>query len=73
MKPNKIQLDIIKAIKNQLSYWENSNDINSPTVNSDITEGLFAEIPEELDGMQLIEFEDIVLNLLKTIRKYGTK
>ena len=72
MKPNKIQIEIIKAIKCQLSYWENSNDINSPTLNSDISECLFTELPDEVDGMQLLEFEDIVLNLLNTIRKYGT-
>lgn len=41
------QEDIITEIKKQLSYWENTNDIESPTHVSDIN--------EEVDKNELLD------------------
>lgn len=63
MKANDVQKKICEVIKSQVSYWESSNDINSPTHLSDIKE----ECGAQLDG--LIEDDDIelLINKLETL------
>lgn len=38
MKPSEKQKKVISIIQSQLSFWENTNDINSPTHECDIDE-----------------------------------
>ena len=38
MKPNKKQLEIAKFVENQGKFWQQTNDISSPTHQGDISE-----------------------------------
>ena len=38
MKPSLKQLKVIEFLEQQLKFWKNTNDINSPTHVGDITE-----------------------------------
>jgi len=42
MKPTKAQLEVINFIKDQVNFWEGTNDLSSPTHLCDIDECLNA-------------------------------
>jgi len=51
MKPNKQQKEICELIKSQVSFWMNSNDIDSPTHLCDIDEEVAKlELEEDMEG-----------------------
>lgn len=69
MKPSEKQIRIINKILFIIGSWRNSNDINSPTVNSDIYEELDIIPEEELNEMNKIFISDKLLELLNKIRE----
>ena len=69
MKPNKSQLKVIEAIKGTLSFWEESNDINSPTHECDIDETLYAECEEVMNDGQRYRLSKLLIKELNIIRE----
>jgi hypothetical protein len=69
MKPNKSQIKVINAIKDTLSFWEGSNDINSPTHECDIDETLFAECEEVMNDGQRYRLSKLLIKELNIIRE----
>ena len=69
MKPNKSQIKVIKTIKDTMSFWEGSNDINSPTHECDIDEFLFAECEEILTDDQRYRLSRVLIKALNIIRE----
>lgn len=71
MKPTPQQVEIIKCLKIEMTHWQNTNDIRSPTHDSDLT----AELSKfEYDfGMSEEDWKDIHKHLWQIfliIRKY---
>ena len=67
MKPTKTQKTVIETIRRQLTYWRDSNDINSPTH--------FSDMEDELDALcdclsidEITELNCITNSLLKFIK-----
>lgn len=69
MKPNKSQIKVIKAIKDTMSFWEGSNDIDSPTYECDIDETLFAECEDVLNDGQRYRLSKTLIKALNIIRE----
>ena len=69
MKPNESQIVVIKAIEGTLSFWEGSNDINSPTHECDIDEHLFAQCEEILNDGQRYRLSKTLIKVLNIIRE----
>jgi hypothetical protein len=69
MKPNKSQIKVIEAIKDTLSFWEGTNDINSPTHECDIDETLFAECEEVMNDGQRYRLSKLLIKELNIIRE----
>ena len=69
MKPNKAQLQVIKAIKDTFSFWEGSNDITSPTHECDIDETLFAECEDVMNDGQRYRLSKTLIKALNIIRE----
>ena len=69
MKPNKAQLKVIKAVKDTFSFWENTNDINSPTHECDIDETLFAECEDIMNDGQRYRLSKTLIKALNIIRE----
>lgn len=70
MKPNRLQKEICDAIKHEASFWQNTNDITSPTHLCDIYEEInLLSISEELSS----ELKSLLENLYWLIRKFDTK
>ena len=61
MKPTEKQKEIAKVIEQQAKFWQNTNDINSPTHYGDMREEIMARLEmedlvnekqgEELEGL----------------------
>ena len=65
MKTSNSQKEAIGICKRLLSYWENSNDITSPTLESDIEEeisnsNLSEQDQDELDYIMRILLDQII-------------
>ena len=69
MKPNKAQLKVIKAVKDTFSFWESTNDINSPTHECDIDETLFAECEDIMNDGQRYRLSKTLIKVLNIIRE----
>ena len=69
MKPNESQITVIKSIESTLSFWEGTNDINSPTHECDIDEFLFAECEEILTDDQRYRLSRVLIKALNIIRE----
>ena len=69
MKPNKSQIKVIKVIKDTMSFWEGSNDIDSPTHECDIDEILFAECEDVLNDSQRYRLSKALIKALNIIRE----
>lgn len=57
MKPNKKQQEVIKVLKSFVDQLENTNDINSPTIQSDTIEN-FRNIPHH--GIPYSSYKDTI-------------
>lgn len=69
MKTNSKQKDIIEFIRSQLSFFESTNDITSPTHLVDIEESVNADLMHFTDQEQ-DEIANKVADLYWFIRKY---
>ena len=75
-KINEKQRAIIKFFLKQLSFWENTNDIDSLTHYSDISEEIYClshlvfdnDIYNYLDAEKLGKIEDVARILYQTIK-----
>lgn len=70
MKPNRTQKHICDFIIEQVEWWRDSNDINSPTHLSDLTSRLNDLVDDEgwITESQAHELDVYLTNLLVTIR-----
>lgn len=66
-KINKKQRAVIKFFQKQLSFWENTNDINSPTHMTDIGEESFY-LNDHVSVEVIDQLENIAIELYQTIR-----
>ena len=69
MKPNEAQLTVIRAVRDTLSFWEGTNDIDSPTHECDIDETLFANCEEHLNDSQRYRISRSLIKVLNIIRE----
>jgi hypothetical protein len=75
MKPNEKQLKLIKEIKNQVYFWESTNDINSPTHRTDIENEMDAFYynhvfdKEEYKEEDCIEVAELLKKLYLIVRR----
>ncbi len=69
MKPNNGQIKIIESIRSTLSFWENTNDIDSPTHECDIDETLYADCEETLNDSQRYRLSRTLIKVLNIIRE----
>lgn len=73
MKPNAKQIAVAKMIAAQANFWATTNDIQSPTHNSDLDESVTALVNDgvldEEDGEILLEgLEGIFFAVVKTLK-----
>ena len=71
MKPTEKQKRLILLIEDQLSFWKNTNDINSPTHFCDIDEdiNMYGMNNDDLSEEQSKELNLLLSELLTFIRK----
>lgn len=73
MKPNRLQKEICDVIKCEASFWQNSNDITSPThlcdIDIEVNQLCIFSISEEDSN----ELKSLLENLYWLIRKFDTK
>lgn len=69
MKATPRQKLLLQEVENQITYWRNTNDMDSPTHYGDIEEELKKlEDDADLTKEDRIRFEDIVGDLLDFIK-----
>lgn len=73
MKPNEIQKEVCKLIKQQASFWANSNDIDSPTHLNDIEESVEQLGVEDIDKEELVDKLNDLYWFVKSLKYYETK
>lgn len=66
-KINEKQRVVIKFFQKQLSFWENTNDIDSPTHMTDIGEESFY-LNDHFSVEVIDQLENIAIELYQTIR-----
>lgn len=69
MKPTERQKKVCEAIMNQISYWQTSNDITSPTHDTDIEDCLWAELEGVITDRDIHNIERELEKLLQYIRR----
>lgn len=70
MKPSDSQLEIINKCITQLNWWKSSNDINSPTLSSDIEDTIDnLVIDNKLTEPQARNISGALHQLLTTIKQ----
>lgn len=71
MKTNRVQKHICDFIIEQMDWWRDSNDIDSPTHLSDLESRLNDLVEDEgwIDGTQAYELLNRLTDLLITIRQ----
>lgn len=67
MKPTEKQKKIINFLIDQLKCWRDSNDIDSPTHNSDM-EDCFEELEDDISPTDISEFRRLVVNIFLFIK-----
>lgn len=67
-KINHKQREIIKFFQNQLNFWENTNDIDSPTHLADIREFMYT-IDAKLDVEQIHAIQMLARHLYLEIQQ----
>ena len=68
MKPTERQIKAIDTIVSIVNSWKNTNDISSPTVESDIHEFLLADLEDVIYG-DIEDFDAALNDLLWLIRR----
>lgn len=68
MKPTERQIKAIDTIVSIVKSWKNTNDISSPTVESDIHEFLLADLEDVIYG-DIEDFDAALNDLLWLIRR----
>lgn len=70
MKPSDSQLELIDKFITQLNWWKSSNDINSPTLSSDIEETINSLIiDDKITEPQARSLSGALHQLLTTIKQ----
>ena len=69
MKPSIKQIKIIQAIKSNIQSWLSTNDIDSPTIASDINAFLWM-LSNDLSEKEREELYDNIRALLSIVRKH---
>lgn len=67
MKATDVQKDVCNAIIEQVSFWRDSNDINSPTHYVNIEESFRTELEDKLSEKELNELMDEMANLFQLV------
>lgn len=49
MKPTELQINIAKVVEEQANFWQNTNNINSPTHLCDIEKSITRDLLHDLD------------------------
>lgn len=68
MKPTKTQKIVINAVIDQLNFWRNTNDINSPTHYCDMDECYKAYLEDCLSDKEIEELKAGTYNLFQFIK-----
>lgn len=68
MKPTDKQIKIIDCIISIVKSWKNTNDISSPTLQSDISEEINSELLEDLSECRLFILQTELERLLLVIQ-----
>jgi hypothetical protein len=68
MKPTKTQKTVIDAIIDQLKFWRDTNDINSPTHYSDMDECYWSDLEDCLSEEEIEELKAETCNLFQFIK-----
>lgn len=66
MKVNNNQLQVIKSIKQIVSYWETTNDLSSPTHGSDQTD-VFMRLANDIE-FDADKVDDLLWKIFNEIR-----
>lgn len=69
MKPTEIQIKAIDTIVSIVKSWKNTNDINSPTLNSDIQEEMYASLGDDMGYEEMDELTSVLEDLLWLIKE----
>ena len=68
MKPTKIQKIVINTVINQLKFWRDTNDINSPTHYCDMDECYQSDLDDCLSEEEIEELKAETCNLFQFIK-----
>jgi len=63
MKPSSKQLKVIEFLEQQLKFWKNTNDINSPTHVGDISEFSRANLDDVLSEDEIEDVDTLTTEL----------
>lgn len=69
MKSTDTQKAVCNALIDQLEFWRDTNDIDSPTHTCDIDECYSRNLEECLSESELEKFRDMTYNLLGFVRE----
>ncbi len=72
MKPTKTQKTAIDAVIDQLKFWRDTNDINSPTHYSDMDESYQSALEDCLSEKEIEELKSETCNLFQFIKNLAT-
>lgn len=68
MKPTMIQIKVIDAVIDQLKFWRDTNDINSPTHYCDMDERYQSALEDCLSEKEIEELKAETCNLFQFIK-----
>lgn len=69
MKPTEIQIKTIDTIVSIVKSWKNTNDINSPTLISDIQEEMYSNLSDDMSYEEMDELSSVLEDLLWLIKE----
>lgn len=69
MKPTERQQKVLDAIISQIRYWRDTNDIISPTHDSDIEDCIWAELEGVITDREIHSLVKEIDKLLQFLRK----
>lgn len=70
MKPTELQIKIAKVIEECSSFWQSTNDINSPTHICDIEATVIRDLLEDLPEEKIIIIINKITELYKFIKQF---
>ena len=68
MKPTKTQKAVCDAVIDQLKFWRDANDINSPTHYCNMDECYFSALEDCLSEKEIVELTEETCNLFQFIK-----